>query len=173
MQANEPSVDVPRSGVRTYIVEAVVAALVLLLGIVVVHGSRSLGSGWTTDGPGAGYFPFYIGVILCISALGIMYQAVFSKKRNNEIFVDSVQLKRVLSVLLPALVYVAAIRFLGLYVASAVYIALFMVILGKYSWIKSVIAALAVCTLFFLMFEVWFKVPLFKGSLDPLRFLGY
>jgi hypothetical protein len=26
---------------------------------------------------------------------------------------------------------------------------------------------------FFLMFEVWFKVPLYKGTLDPLRFLGY
>jgi hypothetical protein len=47
------------------------------------------------------------------------------------------------------------------------------VILGKYSWIKSVLIALAVNTLFFFMFEVWFKVPLFKGSLDPLHFLGY
>ena len=27
--------------------------------------------------------------------------------------------------------------------------------------------------LFFVMFEVWFKVPLFKGSLEPLRFLGF
>jgi len=26
---------------------------------------------------------------------------------------------------------------------------------------------------FFLMFEVWFKVPLAKGTLDPLSFLGY
>ena len=57
--------------------------------------------------------------------------------------------------------------------ASAVYIALFMVVLGKYSPIKAVIAALAINTVFFLMFEVWFKVPLFKGALDPLRALGY
>ena len=48
-----------------------------------------------------------------------------------------------------------------------------MSVLGKYSWIKSLMAAVAVNTIFFLMFEVWFKVPLFKGSLDPLRFLGY
>jgi hypothetical protein len=74
---------------------------------------------------------------------------------------------------MPATAYVLMIAFLGLYVASAVYIALFMIILGKYSWVKSVGAALGVVTLFFLMFEVWFKVPLFKGSLDPLRFLGY
>ena len=27
--------------------------------------------------------------------------------------------------------------------------------------------------LFFVMFEVWFKVPLYKGALEPLAFLGY
>ena len=61
----------------------------------------------------------------------------------------------------------------GLYVASVVYIALFMVILGKYTWLKSSIISLAVVVLFFLMFEVWFKVPLFKGSINLLSFLGY
>ncbi len=52
---------------RTNVVEAVVAFLVLVMGLVVIQGSWKLGSGWTTDGPGAGYFPFYIGLILCIS----------------------------------------------------------------------------------------------------------
>jgi hypothetical protein len=70
-------------------------------------------------------------------------------------------------------VYVLVVQFVGLYVASAVYIAMFMIVLGKYPWVRSVVAALAVIAIFFLMFEVWFKVPLFKGSLDPLRFLGY
>ena len=73
----------------------------------------------------------------------------------------------------PAAIYVASVKVLGLYVASAIYIALFMIVLGKFSPIKSVIAALVVNTLFFFMFEVWFKVPLFKGTLDPLSFLGY
>jgi len=171
MEPNEHSGE--RSGVPTFIVEAVVAALVVVMGLVVVQGSRSLGSGWTSDGPGAGYFPFYIGIILCIAGAGILFQSLVGKGKNTEIFVDNEQLKRVLSVLLPALVYVGAVQFLGLYLASAIYIALFMVYLGKYSWVKSVIASLVVITLFFFMFEVWFKVPLFKGTLDPLRFLGY
>jgi hypothetical protein len=162
-----------RAGVATWVVEAVVAAVLLAVGIVVIVESRRLGAGWTSDGPGSGYFPFYIGLIITISALGILYQAVLGKQRNTEVFVDHEQLKRVLSVLLPAAVYVGAISLLGLYVASAIYIALFMIVLGKYSWIKSVVAAFAVNALFFCMFEVWFKVPLFKGSLDPLHFLGY
>jgi hypothetical protein len=162
-------------GPATYIVDAVVAVIVFFIGAVVIFGSRKLGAEWTSDGPGSGYFPFYIGLIMCISGVGIFYQALFSKKakRNTDEFVDGEQLKRVLSVLLPAAVYVLAVQFIGLYVASAIYIALFMIILGKFSWIKSIGIALCVNVLFFLMFEVWFKVPLFKGAYNMLDFLGY
>lgn len=162
-----------RRGVATNVVEAVVAAIVLVIGIVVVIQSRALGAGWMADGPGAGYFPFYIGLIVAVSSAFLLYQAVFGKNRNTAIFVDTKQLKLVLSVLVPAMVYVLFVQFLGLYVASAIYIALFMIVMGKYSWLKSVIAAVAVNTWFFLMFEVWFKVPLYKGTLGPLDFLGY
>ena len=158
---------------RNHTVDAVVAAILLVIGIVVIFEARRLGAGWTTDGPGAGYFPFYVGLVLCISALGIFYQAVIGKSKDEGAFVDREQLQRVLAVFVPAVFYVLAINFLGLYVASAVYIAGFMIVLGKYSPVKSVIVAVAVNALFFMMFEVWFKVPLFKGSLDPLAFLGY
>ncbi len=165
--------DAMGTGPATYLADAVVAVVIMIMGGIVIYGSRKLGSGWTSDGPGSGYFPFYIGLILLISGLGILFQALGAKKKNTAVFVDGVQFRRVLSVLIPAAAYVLAVQFIGLYVASAIYIALFMMILGKFSWIKSVIAALAVNTLFFLMFEVWFKVPLFKGEYNMLGFLGY
>lgn len=173
MQHDKDSAIPSRSRIATNRVEAAVALILLIIGIAVIVESRRLGAGWTSDGPGAGYFPFIIGLIIAVSGAGILYQALLGKNRKTEVFVDSEKFKRVLSVLIPATVYVLAIRFLGLYIASALYIAVFMIVLGKYSWLKSGIAALAINTLFFLMFEVWFKVPLFKGSLDPLRFLGY
>jgi hypothetical protein len=72
------------------------------MGLSSTTASWKLGAGWTSDGPGAGYFPFYIGVILCISGAGILYQSLLGKKRNTEIFVDGEQIKRVLVVLIPA-----------------------------------------------------------------------
>jgi len=162
-----------RTGVPTFAVEAAVAILVLLMGLLVLFGSRKLGSGWTSDGPGAGYFPFYIGIILCISGAGVLYQSLMGKKRNHDIFVDGEQIRRVMAVLLPAIVFVGAIQVLGMYIASAVYIAGFMIILGKYNKAKSIALAITISVVFFLMFEVWFKVPLAKGWLDPLAFLGY
>lgn len=162
-----------RTGVPTFAIEAAVAVLVILFGLLVLFGSRNLGSGWTSDGPGAGYFPFYIGLILCISGAGTLYQSLLGKKRNHEVFVDSEQLKRVLSVLVPAAVYVLAIQLFGIYVASAIYIAGFMIVLGKFSKVKSVVLGLAIAVFFFILFEVWFKIPLHKGMLKPLEFLGY
>ena len=162
-----------RPVVRNATMDTIVAAILFVFGVVVVIEARRLGAGWTTDGPGAGYFPFYVGLIVCISALGVMWQAQAKKTRDDGAFVDREQLSRVLSVLLPAAVYVLAIWLLGLYVASAVYIALFMIILGKYPPLKSVVLGVVMAAIFFMMFEVWFKVPLYKGLLEPLRFLGY
>ena len=154
-------------------VDAVVAAILVLVAGVVIYEARRLGAGWTSDGPGAGYFPFYIGLIILVSGLGILFQSLLSKSRDTDSFVDREQLRRVLSVLLPAMVYVLGVNFLGLYLASAIYIAMFMVLMGKYPVLRSVLLSVAIIALFFMMFEVWFKVPLFKGSLDPLQFLGY
>ncbi len=173
MQTNETGDSAPRTGISTHIVEVIVALGVVTMGLVVVFGSRALGSGWTSDGPGSGYFPFWIGVILCIAGAGTLYQALAKKTRNTDIFVDAEQLKRVLSVLIPAVIYVGVVQLVGLYLASAIYIAGFMVLLGNYSWIKSTIVAISIMLLFFFMFEVWFKVPLFKGQFNPLGFLGY
>ena len=169
----DDSTDDDGPGVAARGVELVVALTLFALGALVAYKSWQLGAGWQDDGPGAGYFPFYIGLIVCISSLGILYQSQFGKSRDTGPFVDRLQFRRVMSVLAPACVYALGIMFFGLYVASAIYIALFMIVLGKYSPAKSLGVAVVVNALFFVMFEVWFKVPLYKGTLEPLRFLGY
>lgn len=153
--------------------DAIVAAILFAVGAVVIVEARRLGAGWTDDGPGSGYFPFYIGLIICFASLGVFYQALFSKGRDTGVFVDRQQFGRVASVLLPAVAFVFAIVFVGVYVASAIYIAAFMIVLGRYPAAKGIFLGLAVSAFFFLMFEVWFKVPLYKGRFEPLAFLGY
>ena len=158
---------------RNNTVDAIVATLIFIFGVVLTIEAWRLGARWTSDGPGAGYFPFYIGLITIVASLGIFYQSVFSKSRDTGPFVNRVQAVRVLSVLLPATLYVLVVVFLGLYVASAIYIAGFMIFLGKYPPVKSVVLSVIIAAVFFVMFEVWFKVPLYKGTLEPLQFLGY
>jgi hypothetical protein len=173
MDDNQSSAGGDRAGVSTRTMEIAVALVLLTIGAIVVFDSYRLGSKWASDGPQSGYFPFYIGLLICVSSVVTMAQAVLAKSDAGKPFVLWGPFKRVLTVLLPAAVYVLCVKFVGLYVASAIYIAIFMVWLGKYSWWKSIVVGLTINAIFFLMFEVWFKVPLFKGVLNPLGFLGY
>ncbi len=154
--------------------EIVVALLVLVMGSVVVYDSLRLGAKWAEDGPEAGYFPFYIGALICIGGGVTLIRAVLGKGiKKDALFVEFEVLKPVLSVLLPAAVFVFGIQMIGIYVASALYIAVFMVWLGKYSWIRGAVVGSGVSVVMFMTFEVWFKVPLFKGEFNPLSFIGY
>ena len=154
--------------------EIIVAAVLLVFGLVIAWESWRLGARWADDGPQAGYFPFYVGLIIAIASVVTLVQAVLTRSpRAGDSFVERGQLKLVFSVLGPALVYVLAIQWFGIYLASAVYMAVFMVWLGKYPWWKSIVVGVAVCVALYLMFEVWFQVPLHKGTLfDPLSLIG-
>jgi putative tricarboxylic transport membrane protein len=153
-------------GVRT--AEVVVAVGFLVLGAIVIFDSVRLGIGWKDDGPAAGYFPFYIGALVCISSLINLVSAFVRSGGGDDAFVEIGQLKLVLSVLLPSAVYVGAIGWLGIYVASAVFVAVFMRWLGKYAWWKVAAVSVGNSVVFFLIFETWFKIPLPKGPLEAL-----
>jgi hypothetical protein len=155
-----------KPAVKTKTMEIAMALLFLLFGTVVSWDSARLGAKWGSDGPQAGYFPFYIGLIIVACSVVTLLQAMAIKPAGNPPFVLRGQLKMVTMVMGPTLVYVAVIHWLGIYVASTIYIALFMWWLGKYSWVKYLSVSFGVSVFFFLMFEVWFKVPLPKGPLE-------
>ena len=140
------------------------------MGAVVIWDSWRLGAKWGSDGPEAGYFPFYIGLILCISSVINFWSAL--KNKTGDSFVNASSLKMIMSVMIPTIIYVGLIGGagpvpgLGIYVASAIFIALFMKWLGKYAWPMTISVSVGVPVVFFLLFEVWFKVPLPKGPLE-------
>jgi hypothetical protein len=161
-------------GISMRTMEIATALFFFALGALVVYDSHRLGSSWGSDGPEAGYFPFYIGAIICVSSAVILGQAIWGRNaKRGGVFVEWQALRQVMAVLLPALVFVLGIQIIGLYVAAAIYIAVFMRWLGKYNWIKSVLLGVVVAALAFATFEIWFQVPLYKGAFDPLSRLGY
>ncbi|SRR5258708_4094417 len=155
-----------KSAVSLKTMEIAVAALFLVFGLVVSWDSYRLGARWGSDGPQAGYFPFYIGLIIIVCSLITLGQSFVIAAARNPPFVMRGQLKMVTLVMVPTVIYVALIEWMGIYVASTIYIALFMWWLGKYSWVRFVPVSIGVNVAFFLMFEIWFKVPLPKGPLE-------
>ena len=168
-----------KPGISTRTMEIVTAALLFAISVMVVLDSYRLGSKWGDDGPQSGYFPFYIGLLLGLASIVTQLKAVLGQRLKGEggspvpQFVSFEALKLVLSVLVPAFVYVLGVQLVGIYIASTLYITLFMRWLGHYSWLKSTVIGLAVSVFIFVMFEIWFKVPLFKGTYNMLGWLGY
>jgi hypothetical protein len=69
-------------------------------------------------------------------------------------------------VVIPTTIYVFAVPVIGMYVSSALLIAVFMKWIGRYSWPMVLIIAAGVPVLTFILFERWFLVPLPKGPLE-------
>lgn len=171
MEKKSEQVSRPAGGLTHSAVDAVTSAFVFAIGVVMVWDNARLGVSWGDNGPESGYFPYHIGIILCIASTAVLVQSLFGKQRNTEVFVTWDRFRLVLMVLLPTALYVVMIQFLGIYVASAIFIAGFMRLLGKIGWIKTVLVSVAVVVLLFWMFEIQFMVPLPKGPLEA--HLGY
>ncbi len=159
-----------KSAASVKIVDAITAIIIFLIGALVMWDSIRLGAKWGSDGPEAGYFPFYIGLILCLASVVNFIAAL--RVRSGESFVSVSSMKMILSVMIPTVIYVSLIGgvgpvpALGIYVASAIFITVFMKWLGKYAWPITVAVSVGVPVVFFLLFEIWFKVPLPKGPLE-------
>jgi putative tricarboxylic transport membrane protein len=153
--------------------ELVVAALSVLLGAIVIKDSFRTGFAWGSDGPQPGYFPFYIGLILVTGAIWVAIQTIMNWKKDGgeETFATVNEFNLVLKMLVPTIVYVVVLIFMGLYVSSILFIAFFMIWQGKYSYVKSFSVGFVVCAILFALFELWFLVPLPKGPIEAL--FGY
>ena len=161
----------PPDGWLTRGPEALVAGFLLLLSILVIVDSLRVGIGWASDGPRAGYFPFYIGVGLGATSLGLLGAQLLRWRKDRQVFAEREQMVGVWAVSWPMVIYVALIAPLGIYVASVVLIVYFMRRHGSFGWPTSVGISLAVPVALFAVFERWFMVPLPKGPIE--QWLGF
>jgi len=151
-------------------VELGVALALMALGLVVVTDSLRVGAGWADDGPKAGYFPFYIGMALLGASAWTAVQQL-RRWQCTEVFAERAQLRSVGAVMGPMVLHVVLIKFIGLYVASALLIGWFMYRHGQHRLLTKFVVPVAVPLVVFIVFERWFLVPLPKGPLEAL--FGY
>lgn len=152
--------------------DIVVAILFLGASLLVILDSTRLGFRWQEGvGPGAGYFPFYIALIMAGASLINLVRAIFDSRAASETFVTRPAFGKVLAVLVPLTAFVLAIAFVGIYLSSAAFIALFMMYFGGYAFYRAIPVGAGVAIALFLMFEKWFLVPLPKGPVEI--WLGY
>jgi hypothetical protein len=150
----------------TRVAEAVVCVLLLGLAALLGYDNWRTGIGWDSTGPQAGYFPFYLSVILAAASLYGLVSVLLMRKEAAETFVTRAQLRRVMAVFVPTLLFCLATQFLGMYVASFLLIAGFMRLIGKIAWWKSLLTAFVFTAVMFVTFDIAFDVIMPKGPLE-------
>jgi putative tricarboxylic transport membrane protein len=136
--------------------------LALLLGF----DNWRTGIGWDSTGPQAGYFPFYLSLILAGASLYGLFATFLARREAAETFVTRAQLRRVMAVFVPTLLFCLATQLLGMYVASFLLIALFMRMVGKIALWKSLLTAFVFSAAMFVTFDIAFDVIMPKGPLE-------
>jgi putative tricarboxylic transport membrane protein len=151
-------------------VELAVAVFTAAFALIVMAGSLRAGVGWGAEGPKAGFFPFYVALVI-LGASIVNFGAVISRPADHQLFAEWGQLRQVMAMLVPTAIYVALVPWIGIYVASMLLIAVFMRWLGRYGWGRIAAIAVGVPVVTFLIFEKWFLVPLPKGPIE--EYLGF
>jgi len=147
------------------LVEAGVALVLGLIGAIVIAGSLQVGINWGVEGPKAGFFPFYLGVLI-VSASIINLISAFAAGDGNRLFATWGELRKVLSVVIPTGIYVVLVPIVGIYVSSMLLVGVFMKWLGRYGWPATLAMAIGIPVVFYIVFERWFLIPLPKGPVE-------
>lgn len=171
---NDASNENSASGVVTNrTMNMVVAGIMMAVALVVMIASYRLGAGWSKDvGPDSGYFPFYVALFMFISsAVTLTQYALRPPAKAGNAFIHHHQLMMVLKVLIPMTIFVVLSIYIGIYISMILFIGFFMTWLGKYPLIKTIPIVVVVPVVLFIVFEIWFLVPLPKGPIEA--WFGY
>jgi putative tricarboxylic transport membrane protein len=157
------------------VVDATIAAMLMLLSAIVIYDALRLGAGWGSEGPQSGFFPFSLAILLAAISIVLFVQAL--RIRSQEPFVTRERFIPVLKVLAPLAGFVVITdppgpwSGLGLYVAAGLYLGFYMRWVGRHDWRTVVALATSVPVVTFLIFETWFLVPMPKGPVEA--WFGY
>lgn len=155
--------------IKRFHMELIAAAGTALLGALAAGGALELGVGWSSHGPQPGYFPFYVGLILCAASAGNAIQAVVRHRRehgHSQTFLEPEQIKRLAGFFLPMLAFVIVTVFLGLYVGSSLYLFHTAWRQGRYNPLAAAGLGAGFAVALYVVFEIMFRVPLHKGPIE-------
>jgi len=154
--------------ITSRVVDVVVSLLLLALAALLAFDNWRTGMSWDSTGPQAGYFPFYLCLILAAACSYGLVKEFIARKESGEVFVTREQFGRVLQVFFPTLAFCLVTQWLGVYVASFLLVAGFMAYIGRIAVWRSLLTALLFVLAMFVTFDIAFDVIMPKGPLEAL-----
>ncbi len=158
---------------------AELASVLVLVAVAAVFAwyAQELPIGWVRgSGPGGGFFPFWLSVIMGAVAVAVGVQELLkgsAPRRAAERFFTEGGLRQVLFIAVPGFIMLALIDVISTYLAAMLFLSYYTRVMGKHSWPIVILVTLAVPTGVFLLFEKFLLIPLPKGYLEELFYFLY
>lgn len=144
----------------------VASILLLILSVAVIVGSRDL-IYKVEFSPGAGFFPFWLGVSLMILSLVLLMKNTVLKSplTDENPLPGRAALLRILFILGSLLVVVLLFERIGFLIMMFSFAAFLLIFLERYRWYSGILISLAMVFAVYGIFKIWLNVPLPLGLL--------
>ena len=162
--------------VRT--VELLTALTLALVSVaIMVKATDGLSISWVPGkGPGSGVWPFWLSAAMLISCLMIIYQwfrGTTPESRSHETFMTA-ETVRIVGISVAALfLLLLATHVIGLYFSMALFLIFYLRVMGRHTWLLTMILSLATPLALFFFFEGALVIPLPKAYSEPLFYPLY
>lgn len=142
----------------------VVGILLLVLSVAVIIGSGDLVYR-VEFSPGAGFFPFWLGVSLLILSLILLLKNTVLKSslKDENPLPGKEGLLRILSIMGSLLVGILLFERIGFLIMMFAVVAFLLIVLERYRWYSGILISLVMVFAVYGIFKIWLNVPLPVG----------
>jgi len=120
---------------------------------------------WGENGPGPGFLPFWVGLVLALLATMLLVGGVRSRDAGEPWLPDRTGLLRIGLVLGATIAYVALLGVLGMTLATVLFLVVLVRWPDRQPWPVAIAVAVGVAAANYLVFVRWLHVPLPEGPL--------
>ncbi|SMX50175.1 tripartite tricarboxylate transporter TctB family protein [Maliponia aquimaris] len=154
--------------------DRIIAGAIMALSVYFMWHATVLPIGWNgaTGGPGGGSFPFWLSLVMFLSAGGILART-FAAEARASFFFDTSMLRPILQVVAALAVTIALIPVAGAYVALPLFLFWYLRIFGRHGWVLVLSLVILTPVVVFFFFEVTLRILLPKGYTEPLFYPLY
>ena len=139
--------------------DRIAGAALLAFAVAFSAGALKYYSYSSPEGPGSGFFPFWLGVIMAVLAAMLLVGALRAGDPGAAWLPRGDGLRRLLVVLGATFAFVALLKFVGMILGTALFLIILMRVLDRTPWSLTLSVAVATAALNYFVFAYWLRVP--------------
>jgi putative tricarboxylic transport membrane protein len=141
------------------------AAVLLALAVAYTATAAGRYTYWTASGPGSGFFPFWLGLVLAALSILLLANAVRRPDPGPAWLPTGHGAARFVVVVVVTALFIALLPLLGMALGTAVFLGVLLRMLEGHSWRTTAAVAVGAAVANWAVFVLWLRVPFPVGML--------